>query len=583
MARLSASQPTSPRSHGITLMMLCLLVAMTPLVFAVRLFEPYTSAKEILIQAGTATTALIWLLTGRTSSWNLPRTAAWIPLLVLALVGAASTLWSPSPSVSLLETQRLATYLLLFAIALTLMGQIESRATLAAALVLAGAIEAVYVLMQFGFGDPIFLTGQLPGKWQTFGTLGNPNWTGEFLAVACLVSLGRFTHLNHKSHTEVATPPFERYSTLAALVLMLLALTATLARGAWVAFIVGALAFVLVRRGRDVPSRSRSFILPVTVTVASAVMLVVLPLLTNREAINHLFNFRSIRGRLLMWEVTATMVRDMPWSGHGLGTFGLKFPVYQAETLSEQWAAPFVTHASFTSYAHNDYLQLWAELGIFGVLTFGALVWIVLKRGRALAGEPLALGCWAAVISLLVNAAVAFPMHLPASLMLFVVLVAVVEAAAANKTMDLASSPIPARVAIVLLVLILSLSAYWLSYDRLKTEAALWRADTAFVRGSSNDAEADIRIAIEHGPNRLEGHVMLARLHVERGEYKEALPILERARAIGFDVEIFDLKAKAHTALSNYREAVITLNELVRLRPDLRWPHDRIAELEMNF
>ena len=71
MASLSALASTSSsRSHGITLMMLCLLVAMTPLVFAVRLFEPYTSAKEILIQAGTATIALVWLATAREDSWR---------------------------------------------------------------------------------------------------------------------------------------------------------------------------------------------------------------------------------------------------------------------------------------------------------------------------------------------------------------------------------------------------------------------------------------------------------------------------------------------------------------------------------
>jgi hypothetical protein len=49
-------------------MALCLLVALTPLAFAARLFEPYIAAKEILIQAGTATAALIWFLTARANS-----------------------------------------------------------------------------------------------------------------------------------------------------------------------------------------------------------------------------------------------------------------------------------------------------------------------------------------------------------------------------------------------------------------------------------------------------------------------------------------------------------------------------------
>ncbi len=157
-------------------MMICLLVALTPLAFAARLFEPYLATKEILIQAGTATAALLWLLTARAKLWTLALTPTWIPLLALVLIGAASLLWSSSPSASLEEGRRLLTYVLLFAIALHAMRRAESRFMLATALVLAGAIEAVYVLLQYSFGDPIFLTSGLQGKWQTFGTLGNPNW-----------------------------------------------------------------------------------------------------------------------------------------------------------------------------------------------------------------------------------------------------------------------------------------------------------------------------------------------------------------------------------------------------------------------
>lgn len=187
---------SSTTYEGIVLMALCLMLALTPLIFAVRLFEPYIAAKEVLIQSGTATSALLWILTARANSWALALTPAWIPLLVLALIGAGSLMWSSNPSVSLEQGQYFATYILLFAIALCAMRHAESRTALATVLVMAGSIEAVYVLLQYSFGDPIFFTGQLPGKWQTFGTLGNPNWTGEFLAVAALVSIGRLTDLS---------------------------------------------------------------------------------------------------------------------------------------------------------------------------------------------------------------------------------------------------------------------------------------------------------------------------------------------------------------------------------------------------
>ncbi len=623
-------------------MALCLLVALTPLTFAAPLFEPYVGAKEVLIQAGTATAALLWILTARKESWILTLTPAWIPVLGVAVVGAASVLWSSNPSVSLEEGQRLVTYMLLFAVSLHAMRRNESRAMLATALVLAGAIEAVYALLQYTLGDPIFLTGRLPGKWQTFGTLGNPNWTGEFLAVTALVCLGRLIDLktftqrrkdrkeprdNPKRRRRSALPAHSKRVqnlTLSALILMLLALAATLARGAWMAFIVGAVAFLILRRQFNLEFRVsglnakgakgvrsptvregdlplaharasdtkalrslrntlrplRLNHLPLATIAVAGILLIVLPLLTKREAIGHLLNLKSLRGRIWMWVVTGTMIRDAPWRGHGLGTFGLKFPLYQARAFSREWAAPFIPNASFTSYAHNDYLQLWAELGLVGLLAFGALIWLVLKRGRALAGDPLILGCWAAVISILVNAAVAFPLHLPTTLMLFVVLVAAVEASVSKKIVDLSKSGVPARIAIVLLLLILCSLAYRSSYNVLVAEAALFQADAALESRQWSAAERSIRTAIRHAPTRPEGEAMLGHLHFERGEDQDALIALDQAMKLGFDVDVYEMRTTALERTGQRGAAIAALNELVWLRPDLTWPRERLSAMK---
>src|SRR5438128_6566793 len=189
-----ASQPSS-RSEALAPMALCILVALVPLAFAAVLFEPYLATKEVLLQVGAATVLGLWLITARAGSLTFVLTPIWIPLVGLGLVGGVSALRSSHPSASLEEGQRLFFGLLLFAVALHQMRRSETRAMLATALLAAGTIEAVYVLLQFSVGDPIFLTGRLPGKWRTFGTLGNPNWTGEFLAVVALISLGRLVDL----------------------------------------------------------------------------------------------------------------------------------------------------------------------------------------------------------------------------------------------------------------------------------------------------------------------------------------------------------------------------------------------------
>lgn len=193
MARVASR--SSPTSEGLAPTALCVLVALVPLAFAGRLFEPYLTIKEALVQAGTVTIAAVWLITARPSPLALVLTPVWIPLIAPVLLGGLSLLRSSDSPVSLEAGQHLFFYFLLLAVALHQMRRTETRAALTTALVLAGTIEAVYVLLQYGLGDPIFVTDGLPGKWRAFGTLGNPNWTGEFLAVAALISLGRLVDL----------------------------------------------------------------------------------------------------------------------------------------------------------------------------------------------------------------------------------------------------------------------------------------------------------------------------------------------------------------------------------------------------
>jgi O-antigen ligase len=140
-------------------------------------------------------------------------------------------------------------------------------------------------------------------------------------------------------------------------------LAATFARGAWLALAVGALAFWLARtaplRSRLGNFRTRAFLLAAGAFAAvGAVVLLLRP-----DTVAHLVNVASLRGRVWMWAVATLMIRDAPWGGFGLGSFGMVFPRYQAEAFNHPWAASFLTNGSFTPHAHNDFLQLWPKEG----------------------------------------------------------------------------------------------------------------------------------------------------------------------------------------------------------------------------
>jgi len=62
--------------------------------------------------------------------------------------------------------------------------------------------------------------------------------------------------------------------------------------------------------------------------------------------------------RVLNWGTTIEIIRDNPWVGKGLHTFGFVYPAYQRPGVN-------IVH-----HAHNTYLQLGVEMGIMGALVF---------------------------------------------------------------------------------------------------------------------------------------------------------------------------------------------------------------------
>jgi O-antigen ligase len=67
----------------------------------------------------------------------------------------------------------------------------------------------------------------------------------------------------------------------------------------------------------------------------------------------------SLEKRIVYWQETLDIIFLHPLKGIGLGNFNL----------------------AQTRFAHNSYLQLWAEAGILGLLSYLSLIFIFLKKG----------------------------------------------------------------------------------------------------------------------------------------------------------------------------------------------------------
>src|SRR5262249_46399529 len=74
---------------------------------------------------------------------------------------------------------------------------------------------------------------------------------------------------------------------------------------------------------------------------------------------------RSARARIIIWEYTAERVLEKPWLGVGADST----PIVKAKVeATRDQPEGFVIRRTTGQHAHNLFLQIWYELGVFGAI-----------------------------------------------------------------------------------------------------------------------------------------------------------------------------------------------------------------------
>jgi O-antigen ligase len=128
--------------------------------------------------------------------------------------------------------------------------------------------------------------------------------------------------------------------------------------------------------------------------------------------------------RLPIWRDAWPMITTTIWFGKGLGSFMWTFPAYET-TLPDIPAM----------YAHNDYLQILADLGIVGLalVIWAFLICLRSAKKNLIAADPIVRGIGLATLGILIAAAVQevtdYSLYIPGVACMFIFLVALNERA----------------------------------------------------------------------------------------------------------------------------------------------------------
>lgn len=239
------------------------------------------------------------------------------------------------------------------------------------------ALSIIYILVRYNLKKAILLYGILIWglleviivffqklQWidsnhhlfEVTGTFDNPGPLGGLLAISLTVLLG-FLALYRKKYRII-------WLGGGLIVCFAIALFLSNSRAGWLATICGVCFFV----GGKFRLNKISFFSKFCIAIIFASICLC----------GYLYKKDSADGRLFIWRVTFDMIKDAPFSGHGIGSFTEQYMYYQAQYFTKHPFSKYKILADNIIYPYNELLHIWVELGLIGFVICLLIIGVVL-------------------------------------------------------------------------------------------------------------------------------------------------------------------------------------------------------------
>ena len=347
-----------------------------------------------------------------------------LPLGAFCAWSAASVLWTAVPPVGLHALFNLILFSL-FLLALARLLRPEYVPFLFRLNLIPASITGLYTWIQYQGMDPLFITPQgmgLSGRENAGGLVGDVNTAGCYLALSLLLTINDL--LAEGSTGKKAAVGAGCAAAFAGLI-GTQTLTALGALMAGVAALAAANAYMLFSSRRPGRRLWVTVLLILLLALSGTALFVQQNESFRRRISNRIENLKARDWQALtsyragIFAVTWHMARERIWTGHGLNSFTTDFFDAKVRHDPGRRITMPLSIESTPRQAHNEFLQVWAELGLVGLLLLLATVGGVLRSGgRALsrlagteAGHSTA-AALSACVGVLVAALGFFPAHL---------------------------------------------------------------------------------------------------------------------------------------------------------------------------
>ena len=352
-----------------------------------------------------------------------------IPVLSFVIICVLSLIWSDSPFISLKELPLfLAGPLLYFIVVNNIHDKKQINRIISATLII-GGLFGIYGILQYNGIDFAFWIGN-HGRGKVFGLFGNAGYFAGYLMFPLPIAISLFFVCRNK---------VKKILLLIGILAMGGALLVTLTRGSYLALGISSIImfFLFLSSCRNFfikDNKKILIIILIAIIVTTFLFVVPNPLnkqgtvifkIKSRISVTQLSNDSSLKRREAMWGFSTLMIKDRPLFGSGLGTFKYNTLRYQAKFFDQGQNRALYPYG-VADKAHNEYLQLGAELGIIGL---GIFLWLIIsyfnygvKKLKSIKDKyilGIVIGLIGSIVAFLVDGLFWFPLRLPTNTAMF--------------------------------------------------------------------------------------------------------------------------------------------------------------------
>lgn len=434
------------------------------------------------------------------------------------------------------------------------------------------------ILENWGLGV-LVTRGERPPE--IFSFLGNPNYIAQYLIIVLPLSI---------TLSLFASRRIKRSLSIIVSLILIFCLFLTFTRGAWLGFIASLIFLVFAL---PLPRLKRQFkwLIPLVLILVIIASYFALSQEPFRKEL-----FRRIPDRIINWKSTLLMIRTHPILGSGIGNLYFVLPRYLIPKFHE------ILPMQRIAESHNDYLHIWAEIGLFGLLAFIWLIIAYFKRGfqrfrmergyqRALIGALMA-----AVIATLVQSFFDFNLHRPVSNLMFWTILALTLVS--QKETFLSSKRKSSYSILVSLIILFAIVFYTCSIKPFVADVYYQKGRNYTQRKEWDRGLILLKKAVRIDPRNPQIHYALGNVYGKRrelnktaGEYEKALTIdpyhIYARTNLGYTYYLMGNYDKAETELKKsieldpyYGEVHFYLGKICEKRGDLEEAKRKYKEAE---